>query len=76
MRNDQLYLADILDAIDAIERFTAGVDESRFVADELVIRKSALVGRRSVVYPATSFFNSCIPAAIPRATVTISASIM
>jgi len=35
MRSDTLYLADILDAIEAIERFVAGFDEARFLADEL-----------------------------------------
>jgi hypothetical protein len=29
MRTDALYLADIGDAIDAIERFTANIDEAR-----------------------------------------------
>lgn len=36
MRSDRLYLADILDAIAAIERFTADIGETRFVADELI----------------------------------------
>ncbi len=36
MRSDALYLADILDAIEAIERFVTGFDEARFLADELV----------------------------------------
>lgn len=36
MRSDALYLADILDAIEAIERFVAGFDEPRFLANELV----------------------------------------
>lgn len=27
MRNDRLFLADILDAVEAIERFTVGIDE-------------------------------------------------
>lgn len=48
MRSEQLYLADILDAIEAIERFTSGVDESRFLADELiqsaVLQKLSLIG--------------------------------
>jgi uncharacterized protein with HEPN domain len=47
MRSDQLYLADILDAIAAIERFAAGVDESRFMVDELV--QSAVLQKLSVV---------------------------
>ena len=48
IRNDRLYLEDIRDAIEAIERFTAGVDEKRFVGDELiqsaVLQKLALIG--------------------------------
>lgn len=47
MRSDRLYLADILDAIAAIERFTAGIDETRFVADELV--QSAVLQKLSVI---------------------------
>lgn len=47
MRNDRLYLADILDSIEAIERFTAGIDEARFVADELV--QSAVLQKLSVI---------------------------
>lgn len=48
MRSEQLYLADILDAIEAIERFTSGVDETCFLADELiqsaVLQKLSLFG--------------------------------
>jgi len=48
MRSERLYLADILDAIEAIERFTAGCDEAHFVADELiqsaVLQKLAVIG--------------------------------
>lgn len=48
MRSEQLYLADILDAIEAIERFTSGIDESCFLADELiqsaVLQKLSLIG--------------------------------
>lgn len=47
MRNDRLFLADILDAVEAIERFTAGMDEARFVADELV--QSAVLQKLSVI---------------------------
>jgi uncharacterized protein with HEPN domain len=36
MRSDALYLADILDAIEAIERFVTDFDEARFLSDELV----------------------------------------
>ncbi len=47
MRSDRLYLADILDATEAIERFTRGFDEERFLADELV--QSAVLHKRSVI---------------------------
>lgn len=47
MRSDRLYLADILDAIKAIERFTSGIDEERFVADELI--QSAVLQKLSVI---------------------------
>ncbi len=47
MRSDHLYLADILDAIEAIERFTAGIDESRFLADDLI--QSAVLQKLSVI---------------------------
>lgn len=47
MRNDRLYLADILDSIEAIERFTTGIDEARFVADELI--QSAVLQKLSVI---------------------------
>ena len=36
MRSDALYLADILDAIEAVERFVNDFDESRFLSDEPV----------------------------------------
>jgi uncharacterized protein with HEPN domain len=36
MRNDRLYLADILDAIQSIERFVTDCDEACFLADELI----------------------------------------
>ena len=45
MRSDHLSLADILEAI---ERFTAGIDEARFLADDLiqsaVLQKLSLIG--------------------------------
>ncbi len=47
MRNDRLYLADILDAIQAIERFTANCDEGRFLDDELI--QSAVLQKLSVI---------------------------
>ena len=58
MRSDRLYLADILDAIQAIERFTVGFDESRFTGDELVqsavLQKLAVIGVAAArISPAT-----------------------
>lgn len=48
MRSERLYLADIVDAIDAIDRFSAHCDESRFLSDELVqsavLQKLSLIG--------------------------------
>jgi len=47
MRNDRLFLADIVDSIEAIERFTAGIDEATFVANELI--QSAVLQKLSVI---------------------------
>lgn len=47
MRSDALYLADILDAIEAIERFVTGLDEASFLADELV--QSAVLQKLSII---------------------------
>ena len=47
IRSDALYLADILDSIEAIERFVAGFDEARFLSDELV--QSAVLQKLSVI---------------------------
>lgn len=47
MRSEQLFLADILDAIEAIERFTLGIDETRFLADDLV--QSAVLQKLSMI---------------------------
>lgn len=47
MRSEALYLRDIVDAIEAIERFTAGLDENRFAVDELV--QSAVLQKLSVI---------------------------
>lgn len=52
MRSDRLYLADILDAIQAIERFTVDCDEVRFLADELT--QSAVLQKLSVIGEAAS----------------------
>ncbi|MBI4756897.1 MAG: DUF86 domain-containing protein [Betaproteobacteria bacterium] len=52
MRNERLYLADMLDAIDAIDRFTSHCDEDRFLADELI--QSAVLQKLSVIGEAAS----------------------
>lgn len=48
MRSERLYLADIRDAIDAIERWVAGGNETRFLGDEMlqsaVLQKLATIG--------------------------------
>lgn len=48
MRSEQLYLADIRDAIEAIERWTAHCDDERFLKDDLlqsaVLQKLAVIG--------------------------------
>jgi uncharacterized protein with HEPN domain len=47
MRSDALYLADIVKAADAIARFVEGMDETRFVGDELV--RSAVLHKFTVI---------------------------
>lgn len=47
MRSDALYLADILESIEAIERFVKGVDEARFLVDELI--QSAVLQKLSII---------------------------
>jgi uncharacterized protein with HEPN domain len=36
MRSDELHLADIVQAADAIARFVSGMNEKQFVVDDLV----------------------------------------
>ena len=47
MRHDQLYLADILQAADAIERFLQGITEEDFMVDEL--RQSAVLQKLMII---------------------------
>lgn len=47
MRSDLLFLDDILDAIEAIERFMADIDERSFLSSELV--QSAVLQKLSVI---------------------------
>jgi uncharacterized protein with HEPN domain len=63
MRSDRLYLADILDAIKAIESFTADIDEERFVADELI--QSAVLQKLSVIGEAAARLSEATRAQVP-----------
>jgi uncharacterized protein with HEPN domain len=64
MRTDALYLADIGDAIDAIERFTANIDEARFLSDELI--QSAVLQKLSVIGEAAARLSEETRDALPR----------
>jgi uncharacterized protein with HEPN domain len=48
MRREELYLRDIVDASDAIQRFVEEVDEQDFIADEMlqsaVLQKLMIIG--------------------------------
>lgn len=46
-RRERLYLADIVDATDAIATFVAGIEEARFIQDDLV--RSAVLHKRQVI---------------------------
>jgi uncharacterized protein with HEPN domain len=63
MRSDRLYLADILDAIEAIQCFTSGIDEARFIADELI--QSAVLQKLSVIGEAAERLSEATRAQIP-----------
>ena len=55
MRDPALYLKDILDAIEAIERFTEGIDYEAFRQDDMrssaVIRKFEIIGEAAKHIP-------------------------
>lgn len=63
MRSDRLYLADILDAIKAIQCFTSGIDEERFIADELI--QSAVLQKLSVIGEAAGRLSEATRAQVP-----------
>jgi uncharacterized protein with HEPN domain len=63
MRSDALYLADILDAIEAIERFATGCDEPRFLADELV--QSAVLQKLSIIGEAAARLSNATRDSLP-----------
>ena len=52
MRREGLYLSDIVDAADAIERFISGVDREAFLRDDL--RQSAVLQKLIVIGEAAS----------------------
>ncbi len=43
MRREELYLTDIIEAADAIERFFMDVDKNTFLKDELLQRRQKVV---------------------------------
>ena len=47
MRPEKLYLVDIVEAADAIDRFLGGIDRKEFDADEL--RQSAVLQKLSII---------------------------
>jgi uncharacterized protein with HEPN domain len=47
MRSEKLYLTDMVEAADAIERFMAGLDQAKFLGDEL--RQSAVLQKLIVI---------------------------
>ena len=47
MRRDELYLADILEAANAIELFLKDVEKSRFVSDDLI--RSAVLQKLTII---------------------------
>ena len=56
MRPEKLYLVDIVDAADAIERFLTGIDRDEFNADDLrqsaVLQKLTVIGEAAARLPA------------------------
>lgn len=52
MRPERLYLVDIVDAADAIERFLAGMDRAEFEASDL--RQSAILQKLTLIGEAAS----------------------
>lgn len=55
MRPEKLYLVDIVEAVDAIDRFLAGVSREVFTADELrqsaVLQKLMIIGEAAARLP-------------------------
>lgn len=64
MRREKLYLTDIVEAADAVERFCEGTEHDRFLQDEL--RQSAVLQKLIVIGEAAARlspeFRACHPA--------------
>ena len=56
MRSDDLYLSDIVQAADSIMRFVEGLDEDRFIGDDLV--RSAVLHKLTVIGEAAARVSS------------------
>jgi len=56
MRREELYLADMVEAVDAIDLFLANVDRETFLADDLVrsavLQKLTIIGEAAAHLPA------------------------
>jgi uncharacterized protein with HEPN domain len=52
MRQDKLYLNDIVEAADAISGFVAGIDREAFVASDLI--RSAVIAKLTIIGEAVS----------------------
>lgn len=63
MRSDRLYLADIRDAIGAIERFTEGTNEATFLGNDLL--QSAVLQKLSVIGEAAARLSDDTRSAAP-----------
>ena len=58
MRDEKLYLIDMVQAADAVERFLDGVSESDFVSNELV--QSAVVNKLGIIGEAAAHISENI----------------
>ena len=63
MRTDELYLTDIVEAVDAIMRFTVDAPEEQFLWDELV--QAAVLQKLIVIGEAASRISASIKASYP-----------
>jgi len=57
MRREELYLSDILEAADAIEKFLADIDKDAFINSDLirsaVLQKLTIIGEATARLPST-----------------------